>query len=267
VTASVRTVGMVDSSVLGVYGLTYSVSDHAGNNAYARREVVVADLVAPVITLIGSDHATVECHTGFADAGVTAMDDHDGDLASSVMVSGVIDTGSCGTYVIDYAVSDAAGNIARAQRVVDVVDTIAPMITASVAIPRLMAAKGQMVNVGLSYRTSDACGPVSVSISVTQEDATGNDIDAGVSRDADGAISGLFLRAQDGSRLDGRVYLIILTATDSHGNTSDSKLVVTVPHSNGKKPMERADARAQAILAAGVPLAYDSFGLMPSSNG
>ncbi|MBA2479089.1 MAG: DUF5011 domain-containing protein [Planctomycetes bacterium] len=268
VTASVRVDGSVDTQVLGRYDLTYSVSDRVGNVGYARRSVVVADVTAPVILLSGSDRMSVECHSSFVDAGAMAMDDHDGDISARVAVTGSVDADVCGTYVLDYMVADAAGNAGHAQRIVTVVDTTAPLLEASVAMRRLMSAKGQMVDVGLYLSASDGCGGVSIAVSVTQEEVVGSDADAMLITDADGAVSGLRLRTEDGSSHDGRVYMIIVTATDDHGNVATKHLVVSVPHGKGKKPIERADAHAQAVLSAGVALPHDSLApSAPTSRG
>ena len=54
----------------------------------------------------------------------------DGDLTSSIVVSGSVDTSTIGTYTLTYNVSDASGNAAvPVTRTVNVVDTTAPVIT------------------------------------------------------------------------------------------------------------------------------------------
>ena len=52
---------MVDTSVPGVYTVTYNVSDAAGNDAETvTRTVTVVDTTAPVITIAGESTVTVE---------------------------------------------------------------------------------------------------------------------------------------------------------------------------------------------------------------
>ncbi|EGV52461.1 immunoglobulin-like domain-containing protein [endosymbiont of Riftia pachyptila] len=54
----------------------------------------------------------------------------DGDLSSSVAVSGSVNASVLGSYTLTYNVSDAAGNAATAvTRAVNVVDQTAPVIT------------------------------------------------------------------------------------------------------------------------------------------
>ncbi|GIR41739.1 MAG: hypothetical protein CM15mP51_25190 [Porticoccaceae bacterium] len=50
--------------------------------------------------------------TIYIDAGATATDGADGDLTSSIMVSGSVDLTKVGTYILTYTLSDAAGNAA-----------------------------------------------------------------------------------------------------------------------------------------------------------
>lgn len=60
-------------------------------------------------------------------AGVTAVDDVDGDVLASIQVVGAVDTTVPGRYALTYVVRDRAGNQAVASRVVDVVAPPAPV--------------------------------------------------------------------------------------------------------------------------------------------
>ncbi|MFC0603351.1 immunoglobulin-like domain-containing protein [Winogradskyella pulchriflava] len=124
----------VNTSVAGVYNVTYNVSDAAGNAAteVIRTVNVTADTTAPVITLIGASVINLEQGDAYTDQGATATDDIDGDLTSSIVVGGdSVDTNVVGSYVITYNVSDAAGNAAvEVTRTVNVnQDTTKPVIT------------------------------------------------------------------------------------------------------------------------------------------
>ena len=89
------------------------MSDTAGNAATpVTRTVVVADTVAPVITLLGDAELTLEVGDTFTDAGATATDTVDGDLSDDIVVTGSVDTTSVGSYTLTYNVSDTAGNAA-----------------------------------------------------------------------------------------------------------------------------------------------------------
>jgi hypothetical protein len=52
--------------------------------------------------------------------GVVAHDDVDGDLSNSITVKGSVDTSMAGSYELTYSVSDKAGNVTVATRVVTV---------------------------------------------------------------------------------------------------------------------------------------------------
>jgi hypothetical protein len=68
---------------------------------------------------------TIEVGSTFTDPGATALDVGDGDLTSSIVVSGSVDTSTLGTYTLTYNVSDASGNAAvPVRRKVIVVPTL-----------------------------------------------------------------------------------------------------------------------------------------------
>ncbi len=129
--ASITVSGFVDANVAGTYTLSYNVSDAAGNNATTvTRDVIVADTIVPVITLIGSDPINHEQGSVFTDPGASASDTFDGDISASIVVTGTVDSNTAGTYTLSFNVSDAAGNAATTvTRDVIVADTIAPVIT------------------------------------------------------------------------------------------------------------------------------------------
>ena len=86
-------------------------SDDSGGN----------DSTAPIITLNGQAIATINLNSTYTDAGATATDEVDGDLTSSIVTTGVVNTSVEGNYIITYTVSDTSGNTATATRQVIVV--------------------------------------------------------------------------------------------------------------------------------------------------
>ncbi|MDG5491174.1 immunoglobulin-like domain-containing protein [Psychroserpens sp. SPM9] len=104
----------VNTNSAGTYVVTYNVSDAAGNNAtQVTRTVIVtqpADTTAPVITLNGASTINLEVGDTYNELGATATDNVDGDLTSSIVITGTVNTNSAGTYTRYYNVSDAAGN-------------------------------------------------------------------------------------------------------------------------------------------------------------
>jgi len=80
------------------------------------------DTTPPVITLIGSANVSVTQGDNYTDEGATATDNVDGDLTSSISVSGNVDTATIGNYTLTYSVSDSSGNSASATRNVEVTE-------------------------------------------------------------------------------------------------------------------------------------------------
>ncbi|WP_170286287.1 InlB B-repeat-containing protein [Bifidobacterium ramosum] len=83
------------------------------------------DTTKPVFSGVGN--ASITSGTKFDPrAGVTARDDRDGDLTSSIKVSGSVNTAKAGTYTLTYTVSDRAGNTATVTRKITVTSAPAP---------------------------------------------------------------------------------------------------------------------------------------------
>ena len=116
---NVTTTGEVGSAA-GIYTLTYTASDAAGNSATATRQVTVADTTAPVITLLGENPIVVERDATFADPGATGTDSVDGTV--NVTVAGAVDTTAADDYTLTYLATDAAGNNSSVTRTVTVED-------------------------------------------------------------------------------------------------------------------------------------------------
>ena len=74
ITSSIVTVNPVDTAVVGVYTLTYNVTDANGNVAVEVTRIVnVVDTTVPVITLTGESTVTIEVGSTYTDAGATAL--------------------------------------------------------------------------------------------------------------------------------------------------------------------------------------------------
>ena len=62
------------------------------------------------MSILGDANITQLQGVAWVDPGVEAHDVRDGNLTSSVSVSGSVDVNATGTYTLTYTVSDAAGN-------------------------------------------------------------------------------------------------------------------------------------------------------------
>ena len=103
--------GSVDSNTPGIYQITYSAIDTAGNEADpVVRTINVVDSNAPIITLLGDTNVTHEAGPEYVDAGARWNDSVDGNGTADA--NGTVNHMVPGIYQITYSTSDAAGNVA-----------------------------------------------------------------------------------------------------------------------------------------------------------
>ena len=81
------------------------------------------DEASPELELFGGADIPHKRDEPWAEPGFGASDVRDGNLTSSVSISGTVDVNTTGTYTLTYTVSDAAGNEANATRTVAVIDS------------------------------------------------------------------------------------------------------------------------------------------------
>ncbi len=110
VTSKIKVSGEVDTSKSGIYKLTYSVADAAGNVGEAYRIVKVRDTEAPVITLTGDKKIYMKRGELYVEPGYNVTDNLEGDLTSKVLVEGTVDTTKLGVYTLKYTVKDSFDN-------------------------------------------------------------------------------------------------------------------------------------------------------------
>jgi autotransporter-associated beta strand protein len=150
-----------------VYTISATVANAYGS-VTSNATLTVQDTLPPVISLIGSNPMTVECHSIFSDPGATALDACVGSVAA--VPSGSVDANTPATYTLTYTANDGNGNLATATRTVNVVDTTAPVVSWSFTNLTLSAdtnCSALMPDVtGTNYiLASDLC---SASLSITQ---------------------------------------------------------------------------------------------------
>jgi PKD repeat protein len=190
--------GSADPMNVGVYTITYTVQDLLGNTAVVKRVIIVRDLVAPVITLNGSDTVYQEVGAAYNDAGVSVSDNYYTGLESKVITTGNIDITKVGTYTLVYNVTDGSGNKAvPVSRTVIVRDTKAPSVTLNGK-----AAEKLEVNTGIAY--ADPGVVVTDNSNAAKLVVTGS----------------YYATFPDGKPTQLGDYTIVYTATDSSGNTT-----------------------------------------------
>jgi len=139
---------------------------------------------------------------------------------------------------------------------VTVVDTIPPELHVSITPDLLWPPNHRMTDVAASVVASDVCSTTSVSLraitSTEADDAQGSG-DGSTLNDIQGAETGSLdlafqLRAERNGRGEGRVYTVSYAAIDESGNSTDTAVLVLVPHdqSVGTEPVLLTAANSDA---------------------
>lgn len=131
ISANIQISGNVNTLQVGTYILSYDVADSAGNNAVTvtRTVNITNDVTGPQIQIVGNNPDQLHVFDTYFDSGVVVTDIVDGIITTGINVIDSIDNQVLGTYSITYEVTDAAGNISRAVRLVTVFDSVAPVIS------------------------------------------------------------------------------------------------------------------------------------------
>lgn len=126
-------VSSVDTSLLGIYRLTYYQTDSSGNapEEVVVRTVIVRDSLPPVITLLGSNPYILRYGTKYVEPGYKVIDNYDGDITNNSNLVTVVEIigDTLGTYYVYYNAKDTHNNISsEVKREVIVLDLISPII-------------------------------------------------------------------------------------------------------------------------------------------
>ncbi|MFN2531698.1 MAG: immunoglobulin-like domain-containing protein [Pyrinomonadaceae bacterium] len=151
---------------VGTYTVHWTYMDQAGHSVQQNQTVVVTDVHTPTISLTGASSITVECHTSFADPGVTTTDNC---VPKNVTVNttGAVNVDAPGTYTLTYTATDGGGNQASVDRTVIVQDTTKPIVALNGAASITVECHTSFTDPGATASdTCDTSVPVSVSGSV-----------------------------------------------------------------------------------------------------
>jgi hypothetical protein len=155
-----------------------------------------------------------------------------------------------GTTTVACTATDAAGNTSGCSFNVTVNDCQAPSVTCSVAQTSLWPSNHNLINAGLASVATDNCpGPLTIQVMVFgDEDDEGATGDGNHSPDAKNiGLQSLRLRSERKGDGDGRVYLIVVKATDAAGNVGFCCSTVIVAHDQSAASV--ASVQAQAVAA------------------
>jgi hypothetical protein len=158
-----------------------------------------------------------------------------------------------GVTVVTCTATDSGGQTSQCTFNVTVNDVEKPKITsATVSVPTFWSPSHDLINVGLNATATDNCAaPVTLTVKVYgDEDDESPTGDGTFSPDAKNvALTTLRLRAERSQKGDGRVYLIIITATDGAGNQAKKCLAVVAPKDKTTKSFNEVMAQAAAAQA------------------
>jgi hypothetical protein len=164
-----------------------------------------------------------------------------------------------GDFLVDLEVADDFGS-SQCGADVTIADTTPPVVTCSVATPRLRPRAHRLVDVGLTTTATDSCVgalPVTAAVFADEDDAAGRGAgrhSPDVKQDPD-----LRLRAERMGGGDGRVYLVRVSATDPSVNVGHACCTVAVPHDRSA-----AAAAAANVQAAAAETFCTNFGVPPA---
>jgi CSLREA domain-containing protein len=214
------------------------------------------------------DSATFEVNSGLHTIAVLANDtDPDADALTITSVTqgahgAVGNNGSSvsytpnanfiGTDSFTYTVDDGHSHTDTATVTVTIVDTTAPTLSISTTMSSLWPPNHQLENVGLTVNASDnGGGATAIEVKVfSNEDDLAPD-SGNFSPDAKNiAANTLRLRSERSGSGNGRVYLIIVKATDASNNASHACAAVLVPGSQSPAVQSAIAAQAAAAVSS-----------------
>src|SRR5947209_1997477 len=223
---------------LGQHTVTLTATDNHGASSSSSATVTVVDQTPPTITAplavtIATEPSATSCGAFISDAVLGAATAND-NCSVTITRAGV----PAGNFfpiritIITYTATDGGGNTATAIQNVGVIDNTPPLITGAVVDkPTLWPPNHQVVDVTVSYTATDNCGAVNTALSICSNEPLNGTGDGNTATDWEIVDAHhVRLRAERSGRGSERIYTITITAADSHGNTSNQTVSVSVPH-------------------------------------
>jgi hypothetical protein len=219
----------------------------AGSCNRYEMSITAADVTPPEVTAPAP--VTLECSSpggipaGDPDiqawiASATAQDECEGPIANVTDDAPAFFPSACPpghVTTVTFSASDGSGNTASDSSTVTVVDSTAPAVQCSVAALVLWPPSHDMVDVGLAFAAMDVCdaAPLTFGVAVLSDEhpsmAAGSGGPVHCADAEVGSDGSVRLRAERSGAGDGRVYTIVVTATDGCGNVGVCRVAVGVP--------------------------------------
>jgi hypothetical protein len=227
---------------LGSTDVLCTATDNDSHSVSCESVVNVVDTQPPTITCPPSQTVkTSELPGNVCQAqmpvNATATDVCEGDLEATCNPSELSLNGP-GTNCSTCSASDSSNNSANCAACLTLIDDTAPVVSCTTSIAALWPPNHKFVDVGLKITATDNCDstPAFEVAGVTSDEPTASIDGAGGDIHApDAEVSGttVKLRAERSGILDGRVYRIVVKATDMAGNVGFGSCAVRVDHSQG----------------------------------
>ncbi|WP_250437354.1 LamG domain-containing protein, partial [Hanstruepera flava] len=180
-----------------------SVTDDGGNTTTETQTITVIDSTAPALVGVPGD-ATVQCDAIPAPPAVTATDNCDTTLSVNYSETSNTVADGVGTIIREWSVTDDGGNTTTETQTISVIDSTAPNVTCQNITIYLDASGNATISANdIHDSSSDNCGIITLSVSQSTFDCS----DIGSNN-------------------------IILTATDTSGNSNTCVAIVTVIDNN-----------------------------------
>lgn len=256
---------------VGTTTVTAIATDTTGHVTTCTFTVTVQDLESPHITcpaniVVCNDPGLCSAKVSFT---VTATDNCAIQSVISTPPSGSVFPK--GTNTVTSVATDTSGNISSCSFTIIVNDCEPPKVTSSVSTATLWSPNHDLVNVGFTATATDNCpGPIAINVQVFSDESENAKGDGHFSPDAKNIAPGtLRLRSERFGDDNGRVYLIVTTATDTSGNKGHSCATVLVPHDQSAASIASANAQGAAAKAfceansGGVPPGFVLIGIGP----
>ncbi len=218
----------------------------------------------PPVAVADSYNMNQDTTLNVAAPGVLANDsDSNGDSLTATLVSDVSNgtlvlnadgsftyepvPGFIGDDTFTYNASDGTDDSNTVTVTIHVADTEAPETTISLATALLWPPNHNLIDVGFAYATGDnGGGTVTSSVAVYSDE---DDLTPETGDQSPDAKDALRLRAERSATGDGRVYLIVVTASDASANTSHACATVVVPKSMSAADVNAVNAQAAAAVS------------------
>lgn len=117
ITLEDRLVKNVDTSLMGIYYINYTVIDKNGYSNTITQNVIVTDIEKPIINLPTNNNISLDVSSYDLMDGVSC-EDNSGHC--DISINGEVNFGTEGKYILEYVAKDPSGNTATQKRVITI---------------------------------------------------------------------------------------------------------------------------------------------------